>query len=38
MKKIEAIIRPHKLDDIHEALRVSGFSSLTITEEKGYGR
>jgi len=38
MKKVEAIIRPHKLDDVHNALREAGFSGLTVTEVKGYGR
>jgi len=36
MKKIEAIIRPHKLDEVHSALLEAGFSSLTIIE--GYGK
>ena len=36
MKKIEAIIRPHKLDEVHSALLDAGFSSLTIIE--GYGK
>jgi len=38
MKKIEAIIRPHKLDDVHNALQESGFNGLTVTEIRGYGR
>lgn len=38
MKKIEAIIRPHKLDDVHNALQESGFTGLTVGEVKGYGR
>jgi nitrogen regulatory protein P-II 1 len=38
MKKIEAIIRPHKLDEVREALQEAGFRGLTITEVKGYGR
>jgi nitrogen regulatory protein P-II 1 len=38
MKKIEAIIRPHKLDEIREALQDAGFRGLTVTEVKGYGR
>jgi nitrogen regulatory protein PII len=38
MKKIEAIIRPHKLDEVHTALQESGFSGLTVSEVKGYGR
>ena len=36
MKKIEAIIRPHKLDEVHSALLDAGFSSLTVIE--GYGK
>lgn len=38
MKKIEAIIRPHKLDDVREALQDAGFRGLTVSEVKGYGR
>jgi|SRR5690606_34431783 len=38
MKKIEAIIRPHKLESVHEALQEAGYSGLTVTEVKGYGR
>jgi nitrogen regulatory protein P-II 1 len=38
LKKVEAIIRPHKLDEVHNALREAGFSGLTVTEVKGYGR
>jgi len=38
MKKIEAIIRPHKLDAIQDALAEAGFRGLTITEVRGYGR
>ncbi len=38
MKKIEAIIRPHKLDEVREALQEGGFRGLTVTEVKGYGR
>ncbi|KAB2907497.1 MAG: P-II family nitrogen regulator [Ignavibacteriales bacterium] len=38
MKKIEAIIRPFKLDDVKEALLEEGFKGLTITEVRGYGR
>ena len=38
MKKIEAIIRPHKLDEVREALQELGFRGLTVTEVKGYGR
>jgi len=38
MKKIEAIIRPHKLEHVHHTLQEAGFSGLTVTEVKGYGR
>ena len=38
MKKIEAIIRPHKLDEVHNALLESGFAGLSVTEIRGYGR
>jgi len=38
LKKIEAIIKPFKLDDVREALTESGISGLTVTEVKGYGR
>jgi nitrogen regulatory protein P-II 1 len=38
MKKIEAIIRPHKLDEIREALLEAGFRGMTILEVKGVGR
>ena len=38
MKKIEAIIRPHKLDEVHSALQDAGFMGLTVSEVKGYGR
>ena len=38
MKKVEAIIRPHKLDAVHHALQEAGFSGLTVIEVKGYGR
>ncbi len=38
MKKIEAIIRPHKLDEVREALQEAGCRGLTVTEVKGYGR
>ncbi|MGE5805533.1 MAG: P-II family nitrogen regulator [Ignavibacteria bacterium] len=38
MKKIEAVIRPHKLDEVHHALQEAGFTGLTVTEVKGYGR
>lgn len=38
MKKIEAIVKPFKLDDIREALTDVGFSGMTVTEVKGFGR
>lgn len=38
MKKIEAIIRPFKLDEVKEALVEEGIRGLTITEIRGYGR
>ena len=38
MKKIEAIIKPFKLDDVKEALNGIGISGMTISEVKGYGR
>ncbi len=38
MKKIEAIIRPFKLEDVKEALLEEGIRGLTITEVRGYGR
>ena len=38
MKKIEAIIKPFKLDDVKEALTEVGIQGMTITEVKGYGR
>lgn len=38
MKKIEAIIRPHKLEEVHEALQEAGFYGLTVLEVRGYGR
>ncbi|MGD2149733.1 MAG: P-II family nitrogen regulator [Desulfobacterales bacterium] len=38
MKKIEAIIKPFKLDDVKEALNEIGIQGMTILEVKGYGR
>ncbi len=38
MKKIEAIIKPFKLEDVKEALNKVGVQGLTVTEAKGYGR
>ncbi|SIT11553.1 P-II family nitrogen regulator [Paracoccus saliphilus] len=38
MKKIEAIIKPFKLDDVKEALQEVGVQGLSVTEVKGFGR
>lgn len=38
MKKIEAIIKPFKLEDVKEALKEIGVQGLTVTEVKGFGR
>ncbi|MDX1775703.1 MAG: P-II family nitrogen regulator [Desulfobulbales bacterium] len=38
MKKIEAIIKPFKLDDVKDALNSIGIKGMTISEVKGYGR
>ena len=38
MRKIEAIIQPHKLEDVKEALKNSGVDGMTITEVRGHGR
>ena len=38
MKKIEAIIKPFKLEDVKDALNKAGVAGLTVTEVKGYGR
>jgi nitrogen regulatory protein P-II 1 len=38
MKKIEAIIRPHKLDDVKDRLQQVGVSGMTVSEVKGFGR
>ena len=38
MKKIEAIIKPFKLDDVKEALHEVGIQGITVTEAKGFGR
>jgi nitrogen regulatory protein PII len=38
MKKIEAIIRPFRIDDVREALADVGVKGMTLTEVKGYGR
>lgn len=38
MKKIEIIIRPHKLEDVKEALTNAGVTGMTVSEVKGFGR
>ena len=38
MKKIEAIIKPFKLDDVREALTEMGITGMTVAEVKGFGR
>ena len=38
MKKIEAIIKPFKLEDVKEALKDIGITGMTLTEVKGFGR
>ncbi len=38
MKKIEAIVKPFKLDDVKEALQEIGLQGMTVTEAKGFGR
>ena len=38
MKKIEAIIKPFKLEEVREALSAIGIAGLTVTEVKGFGR
>ena len=38
MKKIEAIIKPFKLDDVREAIAEVGITGMTVTEVKGFGR
>ncbi len=38
MKKIEAVIKPFKLDEVREALSEVGIAGLTVTEVKGFGR
>ncbi len=38
MKKIEAIIKPFKLEDVKEALAELGFEGMTVSEVKGFGR
>jgi nitrogen regulatory protein PII len=38
LKKIEAIVRPHAVDDIREALQEEGFRGMTMQEVKGFDR
>ena len=38
MKKIEAVIKPFKLDEVKEALQEAGLQGITVTEAKGFGR
>jgi nitrogen regulatory protein P-II 1 len=38
MKRIEAIIQPHKMEDVKEALKAIGVDGMTITEVRGHGR
>ena len=38
MKKIEAIIKPFKLDEVKQKLTAAGITGMTITEVKGFGR
>ena len=38
MKKIEAVIKPFKLDEVKEALQDAGVQGMTVLEAKGYGR
>ena len=38
MKKIEAVIKPFKLEDVKEALSEAGITGMTVSEGKGYGR
>jgi nitrogen regulatory protein P-II 1 len=38
MKKIEAIIQPHKLEEVKEALKAIGVDGMTVTEVRGHGR
>ena len=38
MKKIEAIVRPSKLDDVKDALNTLGVTGMTVSEVKGFGR
>ena len=38
MKLVLAVIKPHKLDDVREALTSAGFQGMTVSEVKGFGR
>ncbi|MDQ7017301.1 MAG: P-II family nitrogen regulator [Gammaproteobacteria bacterium] len=38
MKRVTAIIKPYKLDDVREALSANGVNGMTVTEVKGFGR
>jgi nitrogen regulatory protein PII len=38
MKKVEAVVKPFKLDDVREALSEIGITGMTVTEVKGFGR
>ncbi|HJL40314.1 MAG TPA: P-II family nitrogen regulator [Myxococcales bacterium LLY-WYZ-16_1] len=38
MKKVEAVIKPFKVDDVREALSAAGIQGMTLTEVKGFGR
>jgi nitrogen regulatory protein P-II 1 len=38
MKKIEAVVKPFKLDEVKEALQSAGIQGMTVTEVKGFGR
>lgn len=38
MKKIEAIVKPHKLEDVKEALNALGVAGMTVSDVRGYGR
>ncbi len=38
MKRIECIIKPHKFEEVQEALREAGVQGMTVTEVKGFGR
>ncbi|MDP6376529.1 MAG: P-II family nitrogen regulator [Pseudomonadales bacterium] len=38
MKLVMAVIKPHKLDDVREALTFAGFQGMTVSEVKGFGR